>query len=204
MTSIKTKIIAIVVFILLIVSIHYLYKKYSYEKSERQRVELNSQNLRKLDSVRFVKQILTDKELNEYLQYTNKSLSDSLVKLGIKKNKVIEIVSTKYIYKDTTTKSTDISNLIPSIKDNTKKISNWEDNSECLSLKGEVVYDNGKLNVTVKSKEFHNTTDAVVYEERRQWKFLFFKTRFLGKKQFTAKVFNSCGKSETVSIQVKK
>ncbi|MNL86767.1 hypothetical protein D3C87_2156190 [compost metagenome] len=56
----------------------------------------------------------------------------------------------------------------------------------------------------VDDRQFHNKSDAVAYWERREWNFLGFKTRFLGKKQFTAKVFDECGESRTMKIEKKK
>ena len=43
--------------------------------------------------------------------------------------------------------------------------------------------------------------DAVAFWERRQWNFLGIKTRFLGKKEMTAKIFDDCGNSTVVQIK---
>jgi len=112
-------------------------------------------------------------------------LKNNLEKDGIKVNRIKEIVSTKYNYKDTLIR---------------KYVSGpFIDSTKCLTIKGFV----DSSGVTITNRQFNNKTDAVAYWERNQWKFLGIKTRFLGKKQMTAKVYDECGETKTIKIEKK-
>ena len=67
-----------------------------------------------------------------------------------------------------------------------------------MLIKGEIDT-NGVI--TIKDRQFKNKMDAVAFWERRQWNFLGIKTRFLGKKEMTAKIFDDCGNSTVVQIK---
>ncbi len=176
------KLIAILVLVGIAV---WFYKDYQYQKEENIRQTENSSQLRKADSLRFASQILSLNEIKDYLEYQNSDLKNNLIKDGIKVNRIKEIVSTKYNYKDTIIK---------------KYISGpFIDSTKCLTIKGFV----DSSGVTITDRQFTNKTDAVAYWERRQWNFLGIKTRFLGKKQMTAKVYNECGDSKTININKK-
>jgi len=176
------KLIAI---LLLVIVAVWFYKDYQYQKSENIRQTENNSQLRKADSLKFASQILSLNEVKDYLEYENKDLKNNLAKDGIKTNRIKEIVSTKYTFKDTIIK---------------KYISGpFVDSTKCLTIKGFV----DSSGVTITDRQFTNKTDAVAYWERNQWKFLGIKTRFLGKKQMTAKVYDQCGESKTIKIEKK-
>lgn len=162
----------------------WFYKDYQHQKKENVRQTENIRQLRMFDSLRFSTQILNAKELKDYLEYQNKDLKNKLAKAGIKESKIKEIISTKYYYKDSIQKKYYSGNFI--------------DSSKCLMIKG-VIDSNGV--VTIKEREFKNKMDAVAHEERRQWKFWFIKSRLLGKRQITAKVFDDCGNSQVIQVK---
>lgn len=168
---------------LLIVAVIWFYKDWQFQKSENIRQTENAQQMRRADSLKFTSQILTSREMTDYLEYQNKDLQSKLKAAGIKTNSIKEIVSTNYVYKDTTFKSF---------------TGKFTDTSNCLVIKGEVL-PNGSVNIT--DREFKNKTDAVAYYQRREWKFLGIKTRFLGKKEITAKVYDKCGNSEIIKVE---
>ena len=160
------------------------YKDYEFQKKENERQKENNRQKTIADSLRFSTQILNAKELAEHFEYQNKDLKDKLAKAGIKTDRVKEIISSNYYYRDSIQKK--------------YYTGQFTDSTKCLVIKGEI--DTNGV-VTIKDRKFKNKMDAVAYWERRQWSFLGIKTRFLGKKQMTAKVFDDCGNSTVVQIK---
>lgn len=161
----------------------WIYKDHEFQKAENQRLSENAESLRKADSLRFSTQILNAKELKQYFEYENADLKNKLAKAGIKADRVKEIVTVKYNYKDTLIKKYPIGAFV--------------DSSKCLVIRGYV----DSSGVVIKDRQFKNKMDAVAYWQRRQWSFLGIKTRFLGKKEMTAKVFDECGESKVIKIE---
>lgn len=162
----------------------WLYKDREYQKSENERQTENNRQTRIADSLRFSSQILKAKELKEHFEYENKDLINKLAKAGIKTDRVKEIISSNYYYRDSIQKK--------------YYTGQFTDSTKCLVIKGEI--DTNGV-VTIKDRQFKNKMDAVAFWERRQWSFLGIKTRFLGKKQMTAKVFDDCGNSKVIQIK---
>ena len=187
-----------------IVAAVWFYKDYAFQKSDNERQTENASQLRKSDSLRFTSQILSEKEMKDYLQYQNSDLKKKLDNAGIKENRIKSIISQTLKYRDTTKGETDVSGLVEAIKNNIPKEQSWIDTTKCTTTKGIVSFDGQKLKVVVNDRQFNNKSDAVAYWERREWSFLGIKTRFLGKKQFTSKVFDECGESRTMKIEKKK
>lgn len=185
---------------MVISSFVWLYKDYCYQKKENVRQTENARQLRISDSMRFASQILTSKEIAEYLQYQNTDLKNKLEKDGIKLSRIESVISNQYRYQDTTKQKTDLSGLVDAVKNSIPKKQEWIDTTNCMTIKGDVSFDGQKLSVSVNERKFKNKTDAVAYWERREWSFLGFKTRFLGKRQITAKVYDDCGNSQIINI----
>jgi hypothetical protein len=181
----------------------WFYKEYQFQLSENKRQSENMHQTRIADSLRFSSQNLTADEIKEYLQYQNTELKNKLAKEGIKLNRIESIVSANYRYRDTIKRETDITGLVEAIKNSIPSNQPWSDTTKCQTIKGIVSYDGQKLKVVVNDREFKNKSDAVAYWERKQWSFLGIKTRFLGKKQFTSKVFDECGQSQILKIEKK-
>lgn len=175
-----------IIFIMLLIAIGiWLYKDYQFQKSENIRQAENSRQTRISDSLHFSSQILNANEIKEYLEYQNSDLKKKLSNAGIKESRIKEITTINYVYKDTTYK---------------EYKGNFIDSTKCLTIKG-VVNPNGTVSII--DRQFKNKTSAVAYWERNQWSFLGIKTRFLGKKQMTAKIFDNCGESKIINIEKK-
>lgn len=196
--------IKLIAVIALVVAAVWFYKDYEHQKSENVRQSENASQLRKADSLKFAKQILSQEEIKEYLLYQNSDLKNKLDASGIKVKQIENIISKAYKYKDTSRKETDLSGLVESIKNSVPKEQTWIDTTKCMVITGKVVYDGKKLSNIIESREFKNKSDDVAYWERREWKLLWFKTRFLGKKVITSKSFNECGESQTIVVEKKK
>ena len=202
--SVILKNIRIILIVALIAGAIWIYKDWQFQKAENIRQTENNSQLRKYDSLRFTSQSLTKDEIKEYLQYQNPDLQKKLENSNIKLNRIESIVSNIYKYKDTSTNETDVSGLISAIKSSIPKSQSWIDSTKCLTTKGTVSFDGQKLKVVVNDREFKNKSDGVAYWQRKEWKFLGIKTRFLGKKEFTAMQFDECGESKTMKIEKKK
>ncbi|WP_123923471.1 hypothetical protein [Flavobacterium tructae] len=187
-----------------IVVIVWFYKDYQFQKKENIRQTENVSQLRKSDSLRFTSQVLTHKEIEEHLNYSDPELKKKLDAANIKIARIESIVSQTLKYRDTTKKETDVSGLVDAIKNSIPKEQSWSDTTKCMTVAGVASFDGQKLKVIVNERQFKNKSDAVAYWERREWNFLGIKTRFLGKKQFTAKTFDECGESRIMKIEKKK
>ncbi|MES2813241.1 MAG: hypothetical protein V4670_12275 [Bacteroidota bacterium] len=182
----------------------WFFKDWQFQKSENIRQTENARQLRISDSLKMTSQVLTTSEIKEYLEYQNKDLKKKLESAGIKENKVQSIITNNYYYKDTITQTTDVSPLIKSIINGTPDNQTFQDTTKCQTTKGKIVFDGKKLEIKINDREFKNKTDAVVYQERKQWQFLGIKTRFLGRRQFTSKLFDDCGSTTILKIEKKK
>lgn len=180
--DVALKNIKFLIFLILVIAVVWLWKDYEFQKKENIRQSENMRQSIISDSLKFSSQNMTANEIKEYLEYQNKDLKELLAKDKIKSNRIKEIVSTEYHYKDTIIKKYIYGPFI--------------DSTKCLVIKGYV----DSLGVTITNRQFKNKSNAIAYWERRQWNFLGIKTRFLGKKQMTAKVYNECGESETINI----
>ena len=177
-------------------------KEYYKEQSKRQSENVGWQL--KYDSLRFSAQVLSENEIKDHIVFNDPELMKKLEAANIKMNRIESLVSQTLKYRDTARRETDVSGLVEAIKNSVPKSQSWSDSTHCIKVKGSVSYDGDKLKVIVSDRQFENKTDAVAYWERRQWNFLGIKTRFLGKKVFTAKVFDDCGESQILKIEKKK
>lgn len=182
----------------------WLWGEYKYFKLETQRQTENISSQRKFDSLHISEQVLDEKQISEYLTYQNKDLKDKIAADGIKQNRLMSIISNNYKYANAQSKEYDISPLLNAINEKREMSQPWKDTTKCMTVEGNVEYKDNKLTVHVINREFKNKSDGIVYWQRRQWKFLFFKTRILGKKEFTAKQYDQCGQSEVMKIEKKK
>lgn len=182
----------------------WLFMSWQYQKAENIRQTENASQLRKADSLRFTSQILTSQEIQDYLKYSNPDLEKKLLADNIKLGRIESMVSQTLKYRDTSKVVLDVSPILEAIKNKVPSKTPFIDTTKCQTNKGYVEYVNDSLKVIFTEKTFNNKTDAVAYWERRQWKFLGLKTRFLGKKQFTAVNYSDCGESKVMKIEKKK
>ncbi|WP_202703164.1 hypothetical protein [Flavobacterium sp. UGB4466] len=193
-----------IVFVFVTLIALWFYKDYQFQKEENIRQSENVSQLRKSDSLRFTSQVLTHKEIEEYLNYSDPELKKKVNAANIKISRIESLVSQTLKYRDTIKRETDVSSLVDAIKSSIPKEQSWSDTTKCMTVTGVASFDGQKLKVVVNDRQFNNKSDAVVYWERKQWSFLGVKTRFLGKKQFTSTVFDECGESRTMKIEKKK
>lgn len=181
----------------------WFYKDWQFQTAENKRQSENMHQKRIADSLHFSSQNLSSAEIKEYLEYQNSDLKNKLAKEGIKLSRIEGIIAQTFKYRDTAKRETDVSGLVIAIKNSIPKNQEWIDTSKCQTIKGMVSFDGQKLKVIVNDRQFNNKSDAVAYWERRQWNFLGIKTRILGKKQFTSKVFDECGETKILKIEKK-
>jgi hypothetical protein len=193
-----------ILLVLAAVLVVWFYKDYKYQVSENNRLTENFSQLRRSDSLNYAQQILSSSEIKEYLEYQNKDLQTKLANSGIKVNRIESIISNSFKYRDTTRKETDLSAIVDNIRNNIPTSQEVTDTTLCMTTKGIITYSDNKLKWTVIDRQFQNKSDGVAYWQRRQWKFLGVTTRFLGKKEFTAKVFDQCGESSILRIEKRK
>lgn len=180
----------------------WFFKDWQFQRAENARQTENNRQLRIADSLKYTSQILNKAELADYLTYQNKDLKTNLEKNNIKLNRIESILSQTFRYQDDTLRASDISNIVAAVRNNIPAKQPFSDSTKCLQVDGFVSYENDSMKVNITNRTFQNKYDAVAFWERRQWSFLGIKTRFLGKKQMTAKVFDQCG--NTITTEIKK
>ena len=179
----------------------WILKDWQFQRAENIRQTENASQLRKSDSLRFASQNLTASEIKEYLKYSNPTLASKLKADKINYNRIESIITQKLKYKDTVKSIIDVTSIVSAIKNKMPLKTPFLDTTKCQTNKGFIEYKNDSLKVIFTEKTFNNKTDAVAYWERRQWSFLGIKTRFLGKKQFTAKMYSDCGDPTVMKIE---
>lgn len=174
---------------------------YKNLKEDKARNEENWKQERREDLVKFKSLELTTSQIQDYINDERKDLIEVLKMEKIKTNRIQSLLTQVLRYKDTTTTQQDFTSIIDAINKKENKKIPFVDSLRCYKIQGDLIYDDGKLTLDITNREFKNKTDVVAYWQRREWKFLFWKTRFLGKKEFTAKSFSECGDINTVKIE---
>ncbi|WP_295093818.1 hypothetical protein [uncultured Flavobacterium sp.] len=203
LSSVLKKVVIGLIFFLALAFV-WIWKDKEHYKKESERQSENVGWQIKYDSLRFSNQVLSQNEIKDHIVYNDPELKKKLKAANIKMNRIESLVFQTLKYRDTAKRETDVSGLIDAVKNSVPKSQSWSDSTHCVKIKGSVLYDGEKLKVVVSDRQFENKTDAVAYWERREWNFLGIKTRFLGKKVFTAKVFDECGESRIMKIEKKK
>lgn len=182
----------------------WFYKSWEYRGEEMKRQAENASQLRKYDSLKYASQTYSKKELNEYLEFQRQDLKSYLDKNKVSTRKIEQIITQKLNYLDTLSRKQDLSPILNAIQQNKEAKVAVIDSSECLVVKGWVVFENDSLSLDITDRKFKNITDVVSYWERNLWKTPFgFKTRLFGKKQATVIVKDKCGVSKTIIINRK-
>lgn len=182
----------------------WLFKDYQYQKTENQRQSTNLEHIHKMDSLRFVAQVYTKKELKEYLAYSRKELQIFLEQNSINEKRIERIITQKLEYLDEQKRSTDLQPILDAIKQNRDIAIPIKDSTSCLVIEGWVRFENDSLQLDLDSRKFKNKSDVVSYWERKKWSFLGIKTRLFGRKKATVMIKDDCGRSETFIIDKKK
>lgn len=193
-----------ILFAILVALLVWFYKNYEFQKAENIRQTENIRQIRMMDSLKFHVQNLSAAEIKDYLEWENKDLKNKLSRDKINVSRIESIISSKLNYKDSVNKNWDLEDIRKAILESNPLEKEIIDTSKCLTIKGKIKFDGSKLSLDISEREFKNKNDAVVYWERKQWKFLFIKSRLFGKKQFTQKIYNDCGDVTMVKIEKKK
>lgn len=181
----------------------WFYKDYQFQKIENIRQKENSRQEKQFDSLRISSLILDEKQMNDYIRY-NKELAAIIKEYGVKLRRVTSIMNQNFKFHDTTVAKTDLSPILEAInkKENFKQ--NFIDSTLCMIIGGTVSYRDGAISLELNNRIFKNETTAIAYWQRKEWSFLGLKTRFLGKKEATAKIVDKCGESQIIKVEVKK
>lgn len=176
-----------------------------FQKSEKNRMNDNYENLRDQDSLKISQLVFrTNKEIQDYID-SNNDLEELIYDQNIKIRKLNKIIYQKQTYIDTFTRKTNVSQIIKYIREDVESVSKWTDSTECLVIKGDVTYKNDSLMVNVNKREFRNKIAITGSWERNKWSFLgLWEWRLFGRKKATAKATSKCGESETIIIERKK
>lgn len=144
-----------------------------------------------------------DRELKTLIQERFPILERKLDSLKIRSNTIEKIVVQEIIYRDTTTRSTDLQPVLDAIQKKVKIVSPFVDTTPCLTIVGQVEFNGETLNLSITDRKFTSIAEAVSHWERKQWKFWFIKSRLFGKKELKVTVFNNCGESKTIVVNKK-
>ncbi|MBS3993812.1 MAG: hypothetical protein KGZ87_08855 [Bacteroidetes bacterium] len=196
--------IKIVFYALAIVLIIYFIKENQRQQKEIHRLSENITQIVKYDSTRYAEQTYTKQELKEYLEYNRQDLQKFLQENKIAIKNVQKIITTKLSYKDTTVVNTDLQPVLDAIKTKNEINVPIIDTNECLTIKGNIMYADDVLKLSITERIFKNTSDVVTHTERKQWKFLFIKSKLFGRKYTEVTINDKCGTSQTFVIDQKK
>jgi hypothetical protein len=185
----------------LVFSYYILYTKWQNAEEDNERNEENMRMEMNEKETGYKKLVLDKNQMIEYLNSDRSDLANTLKQNNIKVNRIESLLSQVLTYRDTSDKETDLTPLIEAINKRETLEIPFSDTSKCLTVEGNVKYENNKLKINITNREFNNKTDVVAYWKRKEWKFLFWKTRFLGKKEITAKSFSECGEVGTVRVE---
>lgn len=179
----------------------WFYKDWRYKTEEVARVRHNAEQVRKQDSTRYSEQVLTKQELIQEMEYNRRDLLARLEKQDIKLKNIQRIVSTKKTYTDTVATSIILEGLLEAIEQKREITVPFKDSTDCIIIEGNLHFNGKDIKLNNLSKKFTSTTDIVAYLEKRSfWKFW----KWFSKRKVSITVVDSCGKSETQIIDVKR
>jgi len=72
----------------------------------------------------------------------------------------------------------------------------------CFHIKGLTKITSTSPIITITELTYNNTVDYIVYTQRREWKFLFIKCRWFGKKETKLEVVPECGETTVQKINL--
>jgi len=180
----------------------YIYGRYQLHKNNDLRLTENARQQERFDSLRISSIVLDEKQFNDAIRQ-NKNYLAVIKENGIKLNRVTSIMNHLLKYRDTTIVNTDLSEVVKAINQDKNITVPFKDSTNCLIVKGDIVYSGHNLGLRINDRIFKSKTTAIGYWERREWNLLGFKTRFLGKKQGTVKLIDECGESKIINIEKK-
>ena len=189
--------------IIAVIAVVWLYKSWEYRGVEMQRQSENVSQLRKFDSLKYASQTYSKQEIEEYLEFQREDLQQFLKDNKLNSSRIERIITQRLKYLDTVSRKQDLSPILDAIKENRIGKVAVVDSTDCMIIKGWVVFENDSLSLDITDRKFKNITDVVSYWQRNQWRFLGIKTRIFGRKEATVIIKDECGESRTILIDKK-
>ena len=194
----------IYVIVIAIIGVVWYYKDAEKAKADLKVQETNAEMIRKYDSLKYASVTYDKAELEEYLKYQRQDLQQFLKQNKVSTKKIEQIITQKLEYLDNIERSTDLQPVLDAINQNKAVRVPVIDSTQCLVVKGFVVFENDTLSLDITERKFKNRTDVISYWERNQWNFLGIKTRLFGRKKATVIIKDDCGNTETFVIDKRK
>lgn len=181
-----------------------LFRAYWQERQEALRLRHNAESIRKQDSLRYARQELSRREIEEYITYNRKDMEAFLKENRVAMRRIEGIITQQLRYRDTVKKEVSLRPVLDAIREHRRQQVPVVDSTACLVVKGYVLFDRDTLSLTITERVFNNQSDVVSYWERNQWRFLGIKTRLFGRKKATILIKDTCGQTKTFIIEKKK
>lgn len=202
LSKIKLQHILIFLVIGMFIVMSIMWNQITFHKGESLRKGQNYESLRDLDSLKVANLIFrTDTEMEDYIDSNTelKKLMDRQKdEYDGKIKKLTNIIYQKNIYIDNLEQSTDVSDMVDNIRNNISVTKKWTDSTECLVIKGQIIYDNNTLTNIVTERKFESDmilTGHLQKSQRNWW------TRTFGRrKEAVATVTSNCGETKTIVI----
>lgn len=158
-------------YVLLIVIIGYgvfMYQQNKLLKAENKRVSENYKTALHADSLEVaIYKVTKDQEVLELLSKNNE-LSSLVKQSKIKTKRIQNLYYQQLEYVDSLKRKVDVSSLVTKIRKDIPALVKWEDKNECLTVKGNVSYQEDSLSVNVTERIFSNNTVLIKHRGRRK------------------------------------
>lgn len=196
-----------ILIVAVIVAIVWLFTSWKHLGEENVRIKANYENALFEKEQQFTEfKFEKNQELQHYLELSDtqtSGLKEQLKQTNIKLNRITQIVSTSIRSRDTIINTIDLDSLAVKIKSDKSFVIPIEDKTDCFYFKAQFVYENGTSRIEVLDRQYTDTINQVSHWERKQWRFLFIKSRLFGKKVAKVTLFNKCGDVKTITINKK-
>ena len=204
----KIKNIALIVLIVgMVGGAWYLISQNKTLKANLSTAKSNTSNALREKTSAIVELDLEKKEFLEYIKSRDNQdsqlngLIDKLSALEIDLKRVKKIVSTKVEARDTTLNIINLDSLAQKVKLNQQFTIPFNNKTKCFDISGTFNYKDGISSISINDRQFNDTINYIYHWERKQWKFLFIKSRLFGKKQLKDTVISNCGNVKTLIIK---
>ncbi len=137
-------------------------------------------------------------EFEDYLKTKDTQISDLLDSLKIKPKTVERIVKIKVTEIDSIPYEVPTKPVIV----NQDTVFQFLHAQKCYEVGGFVKVKDDNCSLVFTKFQYNNELSEVYYQERKEWKLLFFKTRFLGKRELSVERVSKCGDTEYKTINI--
>lgn len=176
---------------------------YQKLKADNARLKENARQTLLKDSLKISQQLLTKKELKEFLEVRDKQLLEQLKADAVKLRQVERIIRTETTYRDTVNKIVGLDSILKAIQVKKEVREYFIDSSKCLTVKGYHEFNGDSLKMVITDKQFKDKVNGVIHWERKPWLNIFgLKIRIFGKKQYSGKVYSDCDSTEIEVLEV--